>query len=316
MKMEKLRVFEMFAGYGGASFALKRANINYETIGISEIDQYAIRCFNQNHPGIKNYGDCSKIDTKDLPDFDLLTGGFPCTDVSMAGKRDLSLGRTLLINHVFRIIKDKDPKYLFLENVEGLLLMPKFFDSIRYTLAKLGYSISYKLLKSSNFGIPHTRPRVWMYCRKTPFQFMEKVFPENEKLKLFIKNLLDVEVDKKYYIDKSKIKRIFKYKMNGFENKIHILSNIHEVSAQLGNVFDVNGVLGTLCCMSAGEMYVDTPLRKITSKECFRFMGFLNDEINLDNIPEREQYKMAGNGWEVNLVSKIFNIVFVKYKNL
>jgi len=73
-----IRVFEMFSGYGGAAFALAKAGIPYECVGFSEIDKYAIQCFEQNHGG-KNYGDCRSIKPEELPDFDLLTGGFPCT---------------------------------------------------------------------------------------------------------------------------------------------------------------------------------------------------------------------------------------------
>jgi len=73
-----IKVFEMFSGYGGASFALKKARINFECIGHSEIDKYAVECFNNNFTNIKNYGDCKKINPNELPNFDLLTGGFPC----------------------------------------------------------------------------------------------------------------------------------------------------------------------------------------------------------------------------------------------
>ena len=125
-----IKLFEMFAGFGGASFALKKAGIPFECVGYSEIDKYAIQCYEQNHcnkeeypddDGIPfevlephNYGDCSKIDLKDLPDFDLLTGGFPCQDVSIAGKRDLSKGRTNLYLEILKIAKIKKPMFMVL----------------------------------------------------------------------------------------------------------------------------------------------------------------------------------------------------------
>ena len=82
-----IKVFDMFSGYGGAEFALKKANIEHECIGFSEIDETAIKIFKENHGNIKNYGNCRDINPIELPDFDLLTGGFPCQSFSIAGRR-------------------------------------------------------------------------------------------------------------------------------------------------------------------------------------------------------------------------------------
>jgi len=108
-----LKIFEMFSGYGGASFALNKANIPFECIGYSEIYEHAIKLYNYNHHSIKNYGDCTKIIPEELPDFDLLTAGFPCQDVASLGTGNLACGRTILVNEVFRIAKIKKPKFIF-----------------------------------------------------------------------------------------------------------------------------------------------------------------------------------------------------------
>ena len=79
--MKKLKLFEAFAGYGGASYGLQRAKISHQTIGYSEIDRFAIEFYENNHPGILNYGDITKIDPKDIPDFDIFTGGFPLSTI-------------------------------------------------------------------------------------------------------------------------------------------------------------------------------------------------------------------------------------------
>jgi len=133
--MEKLRVFSAFAGYGTDNFALKQLGIPFECVGFSEIDKYAIKCFEQNHwttqqtntPGQinvitpKNYGDITQIKPEDIPDYDLFTGGFPCQSFSVAGKGLGELDpRGTLFYEIIRINEVKKPKYMLLENVKGL----------------------------------------------------------------------------------------------------------------------------------------------------------------------------------------------------
>ena len=111
-----LKAFEMFAGYGGGSFALNRLGLDYECVGYSEIDPHAIKCYEQNHSGIKNYGDCTKIDAEELEDFDLLLGGFPCQPFSQAGKHKGELDiRGTLFYDIIRLLKAKQPSYFLLE---------------------------------------------------------------------------------------------------------------------------------------------------------------------------------------------------------
>lgn len=206
------KIFEMFSGYCGASFALKKAGIPFECIGISEIDKNAIKCTETNFPHYKNFGDCTQINTKELPDFDLLTGGFPCQDVSIAGHRDLTKGRTNLYKEILRIVADKKPKYMLLENVAGIISMKvdgrRMVDVVTTDLRKLGYGVMWKSLNSKDFGIPQSRERVWFVCKLGGWEFNEFQWPKEEKLKIFIKDILETNVDKKYNLKEKQIKFI------------------------------------------------------------------------------------------------------------
>jgi DNA (cytosine-5)-methyltransferase 1 len=208
----KLRIFSTFAGYGTDHFALKQLGIPYENVGFSEIDKYATQCFKQNHGG-ENYGDITKIDWKNVPDFDLLTGGFPCTDVSVAGKQDLSKGRTILGYELVKALIIKQPEYFLFENVKGL--MSKKFNEFREELIKqwtdAGYNVYYKVLNTKDYGIPQSRSRVWFVGFRKDIDKGNFKWPEPEELKIFIKDILEQEVDKKYYLSEKLQDRFSKY---------------------------------------------------------------------------------------------------------
>lgn len=161
-----IKLFEMFAGFKGASHALKKAGIPFECVGYSEIDKFAIQCIENNFPNTKNYGDATKINPHELPDFDLLTFGHPCQSFSIAGKRQgMQDSRGKLIYFVFNIIKIKKPKYILGENVKGLLTIDKgqTFKNIMEELSNLGYDVDFRLFNSKEHGIPQNRERVFYF---------------------------------------------------------------------------------------------------------------------------------------------------------
>jgi DNA (cytosine-5)-methyltransferase 1 len=316
-----LKVFDMFAGYGGAEFSLKKAGIEHKCIGFSEIDKYAVQCFEQNHKGVKNYGDCTKIDLKYLPDFDLLCGGFPCQDVSIAGNRDLSKGRTNLYKEVLRIADAKKPKYMLLENVKGLLSINKdrnLRDIIINDLKKIGYDVCFKCLNSKDYGIPQNRERVWFVCKLGKWQFGEFMFPvPTDKNKLTLKDILLEEVEDKYYLTESQIKTL--QRNFGAKGKpLELNKPSQTLSAAMGtgggNVPFITNKSPRECGWHKERTdeipTIKNSYRKLTPRECFRLMGFLNDEINLDNLSDSQLYKLAGNGWEINIVSLILKQMF------
>lgn len=164
----KIRMFEAFAGYGSQAMAmdeLKRMypDFDYEVVGISEIDKYAIQAYMAAHGETKNYGDISKIDWNDVPDFDLLTYSFPCTDISVAGlQKGLAEGsgtRSSLLWECKKAIETKKPKYLLMENVKALVSkkFKPFYKKWEQYLAGLGYSNYAKVMNAKDYGVPQNR---------------------------------------------------------------------------------------------------------------------------------------------------------------
>lgn len=164
--MSKLRVFEAFAGVGTQSMALKRLGVNYEVVGIAEIDKFAIQSYMAIHGETKNYGDISKIDPTELPDMDLFTYSFPCQDLSISGKqRGMGEGtRSGLLYECEKVITTKKPKYLLLENVKNLV-GKKFkpdFDKWLEWLESQGYRNYWQVLNAKDYGVPQNRERVFV----------------------------------------------------------------------------------------------------------------------------------------------------------
>ena len=124
-----IKVFEGFAGYGGASYGLKRAGIDFEVVGYSEFDKFAAALYDANHKDangapIKNWWDITQINPEELPDFDMFTGGFPCQPFSTVGMQQGEkdqYGRGTLLYDIIRICSVKKPKYILLENYEDFL---------------------------------------------------------------------------------------------------------------------------------------------------------------------------------------------------
>ena len=207
-----IKVFESFAGIGTQAMALKRANIDYEVIGISEIDKYAINSYESIHGEVKNYGDISKLDPKDLPDFDLFTFSRPCQDLSMAGKQkgfEKGSGtRSSLLWECERIIEAKRPKYLLMENVKALTFKKNLpgFEKWLEILSNLGYKNYWKVLNAKDYGIPQNRERVFCISILDDKQGFE--FPEKQVLKTRLKDVLEDKVDEKHYLSNDRVKQL------------------------------------------------------------------------------------------------------------
>lgn len=161
-----IKYFDMFAGIGGFRSGLEAIG-GFECVGYCEIDKYAKQAYEAIYDtgGELYFDDARKIVPEQLPDFDLITGGFPCQSFSIAGARKgFDDTRGTLFFEIARIVSVKKPKYLFLENVPGLLNHDsgKTFKTIIHTLDELGYDVCWQVLNSKNFGVPQSRNRVFI----------------------------------------------------------------------------------------------------------------------------------------------------------
>ncbi len=161
-----IRYFDMFAGIGGFRSGLEAIG-GFECVGYCEIDKYAKQAYEAMYDtgGELYFDDARKIVPEQLPDFDLLVGGFPCQSFSIAGARKgFDDTRGTLFFEIARIASVKKPKYLFLENVPGLLNhnQGRAFETILRTLDGLGYNVCWQVLNSKNFGVPQSRNRVFI----------------------------------------------------------------------------------------------------------------------------------------------------------
>lgn len=207
-----MKVLSLFSGIGAFEKALKRLKINYELVGFSEIDKYAIKsyCAIHNEKEEKNLGDITKIDTNKLPkDIDLLTHGSPCQDFSISGQQnggDIGSGtRSSLMWYTVDIIKDIKPKYVVWENVKNLLSEKHRhnFDSYIEILGELGYNSYYQVLNAKDYGVPQNRERIFVVSIRKNIDKNNFEFPEKQELKLRLKDLLESEVDEKYTVKKT-----------------------------------------------------------------------------------------------------------------
>lgn len=157
-----MKHLDLFSGYGGFTIPAKKYGI--ETIGFSEVDKYAIQVLNYHYPNIKNYGDITKIKGEDLPTVDIITGGSPCQDLSVAGKgAGLDGARSGLFFHFIRLIKEKQPTYFVWENVKGALSSSKGWDfaRVQIEMEQAGYDVFWQLLNAKDFGVPQNRDRIF-----------------------------------------------------------------------------------------------------------------------------------------------------------
>lgn len=364
-----LRVFEAFAGYGSQRMALRNIGIEFEVVGISEIEGDVIQSYAAIHSDflekrehiddyvpedkdemisyleeinvplnyktfenrarklrlpklkdmylanklINNYGDIQRIDPKTLPDFDLFTYSFPCQDISVAGYQcglnEDSGTRSSLLWECCKIIETKRPKYLMMENVKNLVgknHKDNFLKFLDY-LESLGYKNSWAVLNARDYGVPQNRERV--FCISELESKRDFVFPEPIGLKFKLEDILEKDVDEKYYLNNGQvtdkpIKQEYSYCLDSNYWKGTTLQSFLKKRRRQLVTDKIN---------ESGQ-YIP---RRLTPKETWRLMGVNDEDIEKASqlVSNTSLYKQSGNSIVVQVLEAIFKQWFIEIPN-
>ncbi len=304
---KKWRTVDLFAGVGGIRLGFERAG--FSTVFANDFEAKCADTYNQNFDTAKLVvEDITKIHTKDIPDCDFVLGGFPCQAFSIAGYRkgfSDEKGRGNLFFDVARILEDKQPTGFLLENVKNLRTHDggNTFRVIEQTLEELGYHIKSKVLNSMEYGnVPQNRERIYIvgFRDKTRTEAFE--FPKPIPLTKSIKDILEKDVDKKYYyngkplFEKLKDHVIEEGQVYQWRRK-YVRQNKKGVSPTLTANMGMGG-------HNVPIIYDSKGVRKLTPRECFRIQGF-PDDYKLPNISDSALYKQAGNSVSTPVLERI-----------
>lgn len=226
----RVRVFEAFAGYGSQQLALARLkkdypDFDYKVVGYAEIDKYAIQAYKALHgDDIPNFGDISKIDWEQVPDFDLFTYSYPCQDISSAGlqkgfEKD-SGTRSGLLWECEKAIAAKRPRFLLMENVKALVskkFMPMFKQWLEL-LESYGYRSWWQVLNAKDYGVPQNRERVFAVSIRDDVK-QNFSFPQGWELNLCLDDVLEDEVEQRYYLSNERINGLLESTIKEMQNK-------------------------------------------------------------------------------------------------
>ena len=380
-----IKVLSLFSGIGAFERALCRIGLDWELVNYCEIDRYASQSYsmiNQCSESL-NLHDVRAVTAETVRDchVDLITYGFPCQDISIAGKQQGFVNnsgeptRSGLFFDALRIIKELQPRYAIAENVKALT-SKKFkneFTTVLSSLEDAGYNNYWSVLNAKDYGIPQNRERVFIVSIRKDADEGDFQFPDKEPLMLRLRDMLEPteSVDEKYYLstEREGVRRLIadleqRYTLPVVAqigetpvlcqigniakdpNREHIQDRIYDPSGiaasliatdykeppqisvigqlkggEKGRVIDRDGISYTITATEYKDpLKIAEPgntrtvrIRKLTPRECWRLMGFMDEEFDrVHGISNSQLYKQAGNSIVVNVLSALLTQLFNK----
>lgn len=307
--LENYTFIDLFAGLGGFHLALE--SLGAKCVYANEWDIHAQEVYKTNF-NILPEGDITKVNEKTIPDHDILCAGFPCQAFSISGKRlGFQDSRGTLFFDVARIVKAKQPKVVFMENVKNFASHDggKTIAVVEATMRELGYTFEYRVLNAVNYGIPQKRERVYMVCFRNDIDGSYFSFPKPFKLTRHVEDFLldDENVVKNLYIHRDDI-HYNDTKDNRYSDKAIRLGIVNK-GGQGERIYSTKGIAitfsaygGGVFAKTGGYLIKGKP-RKLHPRECARLMGYPDHYILSKKA--NQAYKQFGNSVVIDVLQLI-----------
>lgn len=310
-----MKCASFFAGVGGIDLGFKLAG--FDVIYANEFDTNAQITLKENFKGLIDPRDIREVQADDIPDFDVMLGGFPCQAFSIAGNRqgfNDDKGRGNLFFEMERLFMAKQPQIIFLENVKNLATHDNG-NTLKVILGSLrhhGYHVKHAILNASTHGgIPQNRERIYIVCFKDIEVCNRFEFPSATPLTLNIKDMLEDEarIDSKfYYTNKTPI---YPHLVNAIKDAETVYQwrrkYVRANKSQLCPTLTANMGTGGHNVPLVNPQCKPTTIRKLTPRECFNFQGYPFDFKLPSHISNSHLYKQAGNSVVVTVIQRIAN---------
>ena len=300
---------DLFAGLGGFRLALE--SLGARCVYSSEWDKQAQKVYQENF-GVLPQGDITQVDEKSIPDHDICCAGFPCQAFSISGKmRGFEDSRGTLFFDVARIVQEKKPKLVFMENVRNFARHDngRTLQVVQKTMEDLGYAFYWKVLSALDYGVPQKRERVYMVCVRQDCQKAPFEFPKPFALKRHVEDFLLPESQETapLYCDRYAIQ--FNGKKDDKRSNKSVKLGVVNKGGQGERIYSTKGIAVTLSAYGGGAFaktggyLVGKRARRLHPRECARLMGY-PDSYKISKRPN-QAYKQFGNSVVVDVLQYI-----------
>lgn len=307
-----LKFFDFCAGIGGGRLGLENAGL--VCVGHSEVDKNPAQTYSLFFDDDRNFSDLTKINPENLPDFDFMIAGFPCQTFSIVGKRaGFEDARGQIIYYLINIMKNKNVKYFILENVKGLVNHNKgeTFRIIREELERIGYNIYYKVLDSSNYGVPQKRERIYIVGFKKELDNGKFSFPDKFDYIPDFEDFIDDENDTELDIENLTFQKYLnnKYNQGKYSNQDILSWENSVIDWRQSDLRRYDKVFPTLRTGRHGLLYIkNKKIKKLNGYEALLLQGFprhIAQKVKIHKLNNNKILSQAGNAMTINVIDAI-----------